>query len=181
MITCFLKVQPVYPALLEHAPSKAGKLTTTHCIFQELSDFFRTWETLKVAKKEMWVQARQISTTLLAISPTNGISPELLQDAGFDPKKALVIVLPGVESTSGTEDSRLDSDQESAKAGGPQAATAWYIQLHLKAVETGQASRMQCPSICIHWTEAAQQWKLYKFCTLLSFLPANSLISGPGM
>ena len=120
---------------------KAGEPTTTQCIFQELSDFFRTAEVLKAVKKEMQVQARWISTTLLTAFPTDAINPELLQDMGFDPGKAPLTALPAVESTSGTEDSGLDSDKESAKAGGPQAATAWFIQPHPKAIELARLAK----------------------------------------
>ena len=66
---------------------KIGELTTTHFIFQELSDFFRMSEALNAAK-EMQIQARQVSTTFLTTSPTYTINPRLLQDVGFDPRRS---------------------------------------------------------------------------------------------
>ena len=61
---------------------------------------------------------------------------------GFEPKKAPATALSVVESTSETEDSTLDSDQESAKSN-----TVQYIQLHPKAIETCQAGKKHCPSL----------------------------------
>ena len=124
-----------------------GELLTTHFIFQELWNFFRTSEVLKAAKKEIWVQARWVSTTLLATSPTNTINPELLQDFGFDPEKAPATVLPALESISEIEDSKLDSDQESVRTGSPWATTVQYFQPCPKATETGQAGKKCCPSL----------------------------------
>ena len=118
-----------------------------HCIFQELSDIFRTSEVLKAVKKEMQVQARRISTTLLTTSPTNAINPNLLQDVGFDPMKAPVTILPTIDSTSRTKDSKLDCDQESARAGGPQATALWYIQPCPKAVEASHTGTKHCPGL----------------------------------
>ena len=48
---------------------------------------------------------------------------------------------------SKTEDSQLDSGQESARTGDPQATAAQYIQSHPKAVETGQANKKICPGL----------------------------------
>ena len=128
-------------------PPKTGELLTTHSIFQELSDFFRTSEVLKVAKKEMRLQARQIFTTLFTASPTYTINSKFLQDVGFDPKKAPMTVLPAVESISKAEDSKLHSDQESSQAHGPQAMIVWYIQPCPNAIETGQGGKKCCPSL----------------------------------
>ena len=50
---------------------------------------------------------------------------------------------------SKTGDSELDSDQESAMNGGPQASPAQYIQPCPKAIETGQIRKKHCPD----WTK----------------------------
>ena len=56
-------------------PPKTGKFTAHHSTFQELSDFFKTSEALEAAKKEKQIQARWVSTTLLAAIPLRHHQP----------------------------------------------------------------------------------------------------------
>ena len=137
----------LYTQLYKDTSPNTGELMTNHSIFQELSDFFRTSEALEAANKEMWIQDRWVSTNLLTTSPTDTINPELLKYVGFDPEKAPATILSAFETMSETEDSKQDSDQESARTDGHQATAVWYIQLHPKAIETGQASKKHCPRL----------------------------------
>ena len=118
---------------------KSG-FTACHFTFQELSKFFKTSETLEAMKKEKQIQDRWVSTTLLAANSLDTIDTELLRAAGFDPKKAPVIILPDAKTMSESGDSALDSDQEPSRTGNPKSTTPVHTQSHPEAVETGQAS-----------------------------------------
>ena len=73
--------------------------------------------------------------------------PEVTKSFGFQPKGGPAIVLPDVETVSEAGDSELDSDPEPSRTTDPQAMTVRYTQPQTKAVETGQASNKQCPSL----------------------------------
>ena len=117
------------------SPQTSG-FTAHHSTFQELSDFFKTLKTLEANKKEKWIQARWVSTTLLAASSSDTINPELLRALGFDPKKAPATILPDAETVSMLEDLVLDSDQQPARTrtGNPQATTVVYSQSHPETI-----------------------------------------------
>ena len=143
-------------------PKLVGILDTGHHFtFQGLSDFFKTSETLKAIRKEKWIQARCVSTTVLTATSSETIDLELLTVVGFDPEKAHAIVLPDTETMSESWNSVLDSDQEPARTGDPKDTTAVYTQSCPEAMDADQAGNKCCldltepsnslPTLIITW------------------------------
>ena len=66
---------------------QAGKFTVSYLTLQELLDFFKMSEALEAIKKENWIQARWISTTLLTATSSDNHQPRVTKSCGLWPEE----------------------------------------------------------------------------------------------